>query len=512
MLIDALLTTTEQRADHVAVADMLGMELTYARLTRIAGVMKRFVEKATNKPNVGIFLPSSAGFVISYYGILWARRVAVPLNLLLKPEELAKIVVDAGLDTVITLRFPEEVAHLNDTVEKLPIKNKLYLNDLPIKRKVVTSYLWPQPRAPKVAPDDVATLLYTSGTSGEPKGVMLTQNNLNQNAVACLEHLKPTSDHQFLGVLPLFHSFGLTTMMVVPITLGGSVYYMPRFQPNLVVRTIEQRRVSMVFAIASMYAAILRVKNVRPEHFKTLETAISGGEALPPALYDAWLEKLGFPLLEGYGLTETSPVISTNLPRCNRPRTAGKMLPGIEGRAIDDDGNPVPPGEVGELCFRGHCIMKGYYNKPTETAEVIDKDGWFKTGDMGYVSDDNYVAITGRKKEMIIVSGENIYPREIESVLDQHPAVAQSAVIAEKVGGTRGEVPVGFVTLNEGQTVTDAELRDLCRQHLPQYKVPKVVWIAEDLPKGPTGKILKRALDPSGPPKPTEAGAKPSGA
>lgn len=508
MLIETLLTSAEKYADKVAVADMLGMEMTYSRLVRLAGVMKGVVEKDTNCKRVGIFLPSSAGFVISYYGILWANRVAVPLNLLLRPEELSKIVADAGLDTVITLRFPEDVAHLNKTVDQLPVANKICLNDLPLKRKVITSYLRPQPRVPRCEPDDVATLLYTSGTLGEPKGVMLTQNNLDTNARTAIEHLKPSPDNQFLGLLPLFHSFGLTSMMTVPLTLGASVFYMPRFQPSLVVRTIEQRRSSMVYGIASMYSAILRVKTAKPEHFKSVEMCVSGGEALPPALYDAWLERFGFPLLEGYGLTETSPVVSVNQPWANRPRTAGHLLPGIQARTVDDDGKPLPPGEIGEICFKGHCIMKGYYNKPEETAQVLDKDGWFKTGDMGYVSDDDYVAVTGRKKEMIIVSGENIYPREIESVLDMHPAVVESAVIAKKVGGTRGEVPVGFVVLKEDQTATDAELRDLCRRHLPQYKVPRIVWIAEDLPRGPTGKILKRALDPSGPPEPSEAGAK----
>jgi long-chain acyl-CoA synthetase len=257
----------------------------------------------------------------------------------------------------------------------------------------------------------------------------------------------------------------------------------------------------MLFAIASMYSALLRMKNARPEDLKSIELPISGGEALPPALYKTWLERFGFPLLEGYGLTETSPVVSVNQPWANRGGTAGKLLPGIEARTIDDDGNVMPPGKVGEIVIRGHCIMKGYYNKPKETEAVIDKDGWFKTGDMGWVDTERYIAITGRKKEMIIVSGENVYPREIESVLELHPAVAESAVIPEKVGGTRGEVPVGFVVLKDGRTASDLELREFCRGHLPQYKIPRVVWIAQDLPRGVTGKILKRALDPSGPPK-----------
>jgi len=507
MLVESLLASAERYPDRVAVSDELGMELTYARLVRVAGVIKKIIEKETNCPRVGIFLPSSAGFAITWYGILWAGRVAVPLNLLLHPDELKRVVEDSGIDTVVTIRFPQAVAQLNQTVERLPV-NKIYLGDLPLKRKVVTSFFLPQPRLPRVEPDDLATLLYTSGTAGEPKGVMLTHRNLQENAFGCIEHLKPDPDQRFLGLLPLFHSFGLTTMMVVPITLGSTVHYLPRFVPAQVVRTISQQRSSMVFAIASMYSALVRLKSATPEDLKSIQLPISGGEALPPALYKAWLDRFGFPLLEGYGLTETSPVVSVNPPWANRNGTAGKLLPNVEARTIDDAGNPLPPGTVGEIVIRGYLIMKGYYNRPVETAAVIDKDGWFKTGDMGWVDADRYIAITGRKKEMIIVSGENVYPREIESVLEQHPAVAESAVIPEKVGGTRGEVPVGFVILKEGQTPTDADLRDFCRNHLPQYKFPRVVWIAQQLPRGPTGKILKRALDPAGPPQ--SSGAAPT--
>ncbi len=502
MLVEVLHQSADRVPDQVAVADLLGMELTYARLVRVASVMKKVVEQTTNCPRVGLFLPSSAGFAISYFGILWANRAAVPLNLLLRPEELEKICQDAGLDTVITLRFPEDVAHLNKTVERLPVANKIILNDLPIKRKVVLSYLTPLPKLPKAEPDDVATLLYTSGTSGDPKGVMLTHKNLALNARGSINIQEPEGPQEFLGVLPLFHSFGLTSMLLVPITLAATVFYLPRFQPSVVVRTIAQRKSTMVYAIASMYAAMLRVKTAKPEHFQSVQRAISGGEALPPALSKAWEERFGLPLLEGYGLTETSPVVSSNRPWDNRPGTAGMLLENVHARAVDDERNTLPHGEVGELAIGGYLIMKGYYNKPEATAEVVDEDGWFYTGDMGYVTEDRFIAITGRKKEMIIVSGENIYPREIESVLEMHPAVAESAVIPEKIGGTRGEVPVGFVTLKEGMTTDDRELRDFCREHLPQYKVPKVVWIAEDLPRGPTGKILKRELDPSGP-KPT---------
>ena len=501
MLTEALLTTADRVPERVAVSDPFGMELTYAHLVRAAAAMKDIVEKETDCPRVGIFLPSSVGFVVGYYGIQWAERTAVPLNLLLHPAELTKIVTDAGLDTIITFRFAEDVAHLNESVDALPVDKKLYLNDLSLPQRIKDARHSSLPRPPRVGPDDVATLLYTSGTSGDPKGVMLTQSNLDGNARGTIEHIQATEDERFLGLLPLFHSFGMTTMMLVPLTVGGTVYYLPRFVPSLVMKSLAERGITTVYGIASMYATILRLKDVGPENFKNIHMCASGGEPLPPALYEGWLERFGFPVLEGYGLTETSPVVSGNQAWANRPGTAGRLLQGVEARAIDNDDNPLPPGEVGEIVIRGYLIMKGYYNRPAETAEAIDPDGWFRTGDVGWVDQDNYIAITGRKKEMIIVSGENVYPREIESVLEQHPAVAESAVIPETVGGTRGEAPVGFVVLKSGQAASDAELREHCRDHLPQYKIPKVVWIAEDLPRGPTGKILKRALDPTGPPK-----------
>jgi long-chain acyl-CoA synthetase len=255
MLIESLLSSAERYPDRLAVHDQLGMELTYSRLVRMAGVMKGIIEKETKCPRVGIFLPSCVGFVMTWYGILWAGRASVPLNLLLHPEELKRVVKDAGIDTVITLRFPAAVAQLNNTVDQLPVEKKIYINELPLKRKFITSHFWPQPRVPRVAPEDVATLLYTSGTSGDPKGVMLTEDNLAMNARGCIEHLHPDSDQRFLGLLPLFHSFGLTTMMVTPITLGSTVYYLPRFVPAQVVRTIAEQRSTMMMAIASTTCA-----------------------------------------------------------------------------------------------------------------------------------------------------------------------------------------------------------------------------------------------------------------
>ncbi len=501
MLIEALLSSADRFPDRLAVADPFGMEVTYSRLVHLADVIKRAVEKGTHCERVGIFGPSSVGYVLTWYGIIWAGRAAVPLNLLLHPDELRRIIADAQIDLIVTGRFPPEFNHLNDVVDHLPVR-KIVLDDLPLRQRTAGGDVAPSLRPPKVGPDDVAVILYTSGTSGEPKGVMLTHKNLDGNARGCIAHLRPGPDQRYLGVLPLFHSFGMTTMMVMPITLGASVFYIPRFQPAQVIKAIATQRSTMVYAIASMCSAMLRVKSATPEDFKSIEAFITGGEALPPELYKAWLERFGFPLLEGYGLTETSPVVSFNRPWANHPGTAGQLLPGVEARTIDEDGSPLPPGNTGEIAVRGSIVMKGYYNKPRETAAVLDKDGWFKTGDMGWVDAEGYVAITGRKKEMIIVSGENVYPREIEAVLERHPAVAESAVIPEKVGGTRGEVPVGFVILKEGHTTNDHELREFCRKHLPQYKVPKTVWIAEQLPRGPTGKILKRALCSAGPPRP----------
>lgn len=485
MLIDTLLATADHGGSRSAVADPT-RSLDYANLVRFADVMRRQVKKATTAPHVGLLIPSTCAFAGSFYGVLWAGRTVVPLNFLLQPAELAAVVTDAELDVVFAIK------HFRELAEALPCR-VIYVEDLPLKREMVLQRIRRTPRAPDVHGDDVAVLLYTSGTSGKPKGVCQTYKNLHSDVSAAIEMAKLKGHHHFLGLLPLFHSFGLTTMLLVPVALGASVYYIPRFQPTAVLEAIRGRRISVTMMIASMYAAMLRSKKGDREDLKTLEYAVAGGEALPDAAFHQFQERFGVEILQGYGMSEAAPVVSLNVPWSNRVGTVGQAIPGVTVRAFDDAGRELPPGEIGELWIKGPIIMKGYYKKPDETQAVLTSEGWYKSGDMGTVDAEGYIKITGRKKEMIIVGGENVYPREIENALEEHPAVNEAAAIGQP-DSSRGEVVVAFVTLIEGQQAAEIELRDFCRDRVAGYKVPRKVIVADDLPRGPTGKILKRKL------------------
>ncbi len=485
MLLTTFLEAASRHAKKTAIRD-IQRELTYRQLVTLAAAMKRLIDAETRRSNVGVLLPSTSAFVASLYGGLWAGKTVVPLNFLLNPGELTAVVEDSGIDLILTCN------HFRPLVSQLPAR-AICLEQAGLMRRYLFSRILPLPRIPKTEPDDIAVILYTSGTTGVPRGVCLSHRNLHSNATACIQHTRMTADHRFLGVLPLFHAFGLTATLVAPTFLGATTHYHARFQPAEVVRVLAHDGISIFIAIPSMYAALAKAKTTSSDVFRHLVLPISGGEPLPRVVFDDYRNRLGLTILEGYGLTETAPVVSINLPWAWRAGTVGTPLPGVEVTAINDDGETAAPGEAGELCIRGPNIMRGYYNKPSDTAAVIDGDGRLLTGDLGTIDADGFIRITGRKKDLIIVGGENVYPQEIEAVLEQHPAVAESSVIGVH-DRSRGEVVVGFVTLKEGMKAAPIELREYCRHHLAGYKVPRQILVERDLPRGPTGKVLKRIL------------------
>jgi len=470
-LLDRFDRIAAQSADRPAAGDQ-SLALDYRALAAVSGGLAEQITRASQRPHVGILAPTSAACAAAIFACWRAGRVPVPLNFLLSPAEMAKIVADAELDLVVTIE------HFRPLAQALRLAS-IEMNGRTLIPGAVA--------APARDADDLATILYTSGTSGDPKGVRLSFANLLANADACIEHARMTPDQVFLSVLPQFHSFGFTAMTVVPLVLGASVWYLPRFSPSAVVSAIAERKATIFMAVASMYAAMARLKSADPADFASLTLAISGGEPLSRAVEVAFRERFGVHIMEGYGLTETSPVVSINVPWACRPGAVGRALPGIRVRT---DGN-LGPGE-GELVIEGHCVMQGYHRKPEATGEVL-RDGSFRTGDIGRIDADGFIYITGRAKEMLIIGGENVFPREIEQVLASHPAVAEAAVIGVR-DDLRGELPVAFVILNEGAVADEAALRSHCREHLAGYKVPRDVRIETDLPRGPSGKILKRAL------------------
>ncbi len=485
MLVDALVETCQRFPKRPAVCDDTRV-LSYAQLTRLAAAIRGLVPALTQCERIGIALPASTAFPAALFGTLWANRIPIPLNFLLRPQELARIVTDAGIDAIITIR------HFASLVSQLPVRAS-FLEDLPLKRAMFAAMLRRAPLPPRVSRDQTAVILYTSGTSAEPKGVELSFGNLYSNCRDAITSLGIDPGQRFLNILPPFHVFGLTAGVLVPVFLGATVHCLPRFNPIATVRAVEKHRISVLMAIPSMYAAMLRTKSAGPEAFRSLYLAFSGGEPLPDSVRDAFRARFGVTLHQGYGLTETSPIVSACSPHEFREGTVGKPIRNVELRIIGATGKDLTTGFEGEILVRGLGVMKGYFNKPDETRKVIDEAGWFHTGDIGRMDTDGFLSITGRAKEMLIIGGENVFPREIEAVLESHDAVLQAAVIGVP-DGLRGEVPVAFVIPKKGEEISTDELRNFARKSLPSFKTPRRIEIREDLPTGPTGKILKRRL------------------
>jgi len=337
--------------------------------------------------------------------------------------------------------------------------------------------------------------MYTSGTSGLPKGVPITYNMMQSVVNSAIKFADLDSrEHRFLGIIPLFHAFGMAAMMIAPIQLRAPVVYIVRFSPVAAINAIREHQISIMFGVPSMFAAIGHLKNAGPEDFKSIYAIITGGEPLPAVVREKFIERFNVPLLEGYGLTETCAIISLNLPQMRREGSVGKPVPVAQVKIADENGEAVASGEIGEIWVKGPMVMKGYYQLPDATAAAMTADGYFKTGDLGKIDGEGFLFITGRKKDMIIVSGEKVFPREIEEILAQHETVSEAAVIGRK-DASRGEVVVAFVTANEGREIKADVLRDYCRARgLPQWKCPREFIVMAELPHSPTGKVLKRVL------------------
>ncbi len=443
------------------------------------------VDALTAKPRVGMLIPTSGIFAAAAYGVWIGGRTAVPMNYLLDEKTLNYVIDDCGCDLIIASR--KLIEHIGFVPK---VKKILYLEDMNFKSL-------PSPRLPKmVSADELAVVLYTSGTSGKPKGVMLTHRNLLSNAVQLEEHIGVSHKDVFLGILPQFHSFGLTGLTLMPMLTGCKAVYTARFVPKKIVGLIQKHRPSVYLAIPSMYNAMLTVKSATADDFASFRLMLSGGEPLPETVRTRFAERYDQPIVEAYGLTETAPGTNVLLPSENRPGTVGRALPRVIQRIVDPaTGDILPHSTDGELRIQGPNVMKGYLGLEEETREAFDEDGFFKTGDMAQIDEDGFLKITGRIKEMMIVGGENVFPREIEEVLNAHPAVHDSGVIGLS-DPMRGEVPIGFVELEEDQTVEPDEIKQWCRDRLPGYKVPKRVEIIDALPRNGTGKIMRRALSP----------------
>ena len=469
------------------------LQLTYAEFDTAAARVATLLERAGIEPGdrVGVMLPNTPAFAISFYGIMYRGAVAVPMNPLLKGREVAYYLSNSGAKALFaTPAFAEEAtAGAAETGAQCWLLDDAGLAgliaDLPAQGS-------PVPRDD----EDVAVLLHTSGTTGKPKGAMLTHGNLRRNAdVSARTLVEIGPDDVVMGCLPLFHVFGLTCGLNVAVQAGAMLTLIPRFDPQKALEVIERDAVTVFEGVPTMYSALLSVADeAAPRATQSLRTCVSGGAALPVQVLIDFEKAFGCAVLEGYGLSESSPAAAFNHP--NRPRKAGSIgtpIEGVEMRVVDLDGVEVPQGQAGEVQIRGHNVMKGYWNLPEATRATITPDGWLNTGDVGRVDEDGYFYIVDRTKDMIIRGGYNVYPREIEEVLYEHPAVAEAAVVGVP-HDSLGEEVGAAVALKEGAAVTPDELVEYVKARVAAYKYPRLVWLLDTLPKGPTGKVLKREI------------------
>ena len=452
--------------------------------------------------HVALLLPNVPHFTIAYFGTHYAGGAVVPLNVLLTADEIAYHLEDSdAVALVVWEGFLEQAKAAFSRVAscKHLIVAKADRADVsaPEGAHNMTALIGmgtPLVDLPDTMPDDTAVILYTSGTTGRPKGAELTQFNMFFNALYVRRFLIPMStDTVALGTLPLFHSFGQTAIQNAVLGGGGTVVLLPRFEPKAALDLMQKHGVTLFAGVPTMYFALLHYPEASQYRLK-LSHCISGGAAMPVEVMKAFDEKYGVNILEGYGLSETSPVASFNV--LDRPKKAGSIgapIWGVEFKLVDAEDNTVEKlGDPGEICIKGHNVMKGYYKKPEANEEAF-KGGWFHTGDIGIRDADGYYFIVDRKKDMIIRGGFNVYPREIEEVLYGHPAVAEAAVIGVP-HESHGEEVKAVVAFKEGKTAAPDDIIAYCKEKLAAYKYPRIVEIVDALPKGPTGKSLKREL------------------
>jgi long-chain acyl-CoA synthetase len=487
----SLLTDSAARQPERPAIKLDDAVLSYAQLDGASAHVAGLLEQRGFQPGdrVGVMLPNVPHFPIVYYGILRAGGVVVPMNVLLKEREVAYYLEDSGARLLFAWHdFGEEArpgaeAAGAQLVDVEPAGFQQVVGAAPARTGLAA-----------VSDEDTAVILYTSGTTGKPKGAELTHANLYGNAKTKLETLiQLTADDVILGALPLFHSFGQTAALNAGMMAGACLTLLPRFDPVKALQMMERDGVTVFLGVPTMYMAMLGVPQDERPDTSSLRTCISGGASLPVEVLHGYESQFGTKILEGYGLSETSPVASFNHPdRERKPGSIGTPIRDVQMAVVDEQGNELPPGEVGEIVIRGPNIMKGYWQRPEATADAI-RNGWFHSGDLAKMDEDGYFFIVDRKKDLIIRGGYNVYPREVEEVLYEHPAVAEAAVIGLP-DAEWGEEVGACVALKAGAEAGTDELQAWVKERIAAYKYPRVVWLVPELPKGPTGKILKREI------------------
>lgn len=517
MLSDIITNGVQHYRDNIALiyqdTSMTYAELAVAVDSLAAGLAELGIEPGQR---ISLLLPNCPPFVCGYYAGAALGAIVVPVNPLLKPPELEYIWRDSDVRLVVTVpqllpvveaarkRLPElrdivctagrdelpDPALADSIAGFVPLSEMMTAGALALRDGV--SPVYHEERHRNRHENDCAVIIYTSGTTGHPKGAMLSHHNLTSNVEQVRDRLHFTSDDRFLTLLPLFHAFAATVCMNVCLAAGCASLLMESFLPARTLEAIRTHGITVFPAVPALFHALLRVSK-SPVDLVPVRFFVSGGAPLAPATLQALESTYGIPVLEGDGPTECSPVTTVN--PIEGPRKIGSVgpaLPGVDVAIFDENDEPLPTDVVGEIVVRGPNVMLGYLNQPEATAEAM-KNGWYHTGDLGKIDSDGYVYIVDRKKDMIITSGLNVYPREIEDTLYGHPAVQDAAVIGVP-DATRGEAVVAVVVRKQGENVTDRDLMRFCRENLANYKTPRLVIFRDGLPRGETGKVLKRLL------------------
>lgn len=486
----------------------LDQKQTYAELdasiTKFAsGLTKLGIGKGDH---VALITGNSPHYLIGFYGVLRAGATVIPINPIYTPDEISYILLNGDVKAVITLdvllplveglhKHLPSIEHFiicetgeyrgESDLSKLSVHSKL-IGFMKVVSSGDLNY-----NATDLFDDDVAVILYTSGTTGKPKGAMLTHKNLYSNAIDVGSYLKINNGDRVITTLPMFHVFCLTVCMNAPLMMGGTILIVPKFSPSEIYRIAKEYKATIFAGVPTMYNFLLQYDG-NVEDFKSLRLCISGGASMPVALLQNFEKKFSVIVSEGFGLSEASPVTCFNpLDRPRKEGSIGTSILNVKNKVVNELGEEVPVGEVGELVVKGNNVMKGYYKMPEETAFTI-KDGWLYTGDLAKMDEDGYFYIVDRKKDLVLVGGYNVYPREVEEVLFAHPSIVEAAVVGVP-DPNLGEAVHAFIVKKDAE-LTVEDVLSFCSEHLAKYKIPTYIEFLEELPKNTTGKILRRAL------------------
>ncbi|ANU12771.1 Long-chain-fatty-acid--CoA ligase [Planococcus halocryophilus Or1] len=527
MPVQEYLTQAYKKYPQKVAVHFMGKELSYEELYQSSMKFANYLQKLGIKKGdrVSIMLPNCPQAVISFYGILYAGGIVVMTNPLYTEREIVYQMNDSGAKAIISLDilFPRISKAIKETqLENVIvtgikdyltfpknlvypfIQKKQYGMTVKVEHRGINHLFTEimktaQPtvvETPFDFEEDLALLQYTGGTTGSPKGVMLTHKNLISNATMCDSWLYKCKkgEETIMGIIPLFHVYGLTTVLILSVMLGNKMVLLPKFDPETALKTINKQKPTLFPGAPTLYIGLMSHPDIAKYDLSSIEACMSGSAPLPAEVQEKFEALTGGKLVEGYGLTETSPVTHSNLVWGERIKgSVGIPYPDTDCKIFQTGTTiPIPNGEIGEIAIQGPQVMKGYWNKPEETAATI-VDGWLLTGDLGYMDDEGHFFIVDRKKDMIIAGGFNIYPREIEEVLYEHEAV-QECVVAGIPDPYRGETVKAYIVLKEGYTVTEEELNAYCREQLASFKVPRVYEFRKELPKTAIGKILRRSL------------------